>query len=211
MEFDFEGISARERYKLLSATVTPRPIAWVSSLNEDASSNAAPFSYFCALGEDPAILGISVQTRGLGERKDTEENIRREMEFVVNLVAEENLEKMNVTAIEFPSVVSEFNAARLTPGPSSHVRTPRIAESPVSFECKLFDIVSLGSNRSLILGQVVAMHICDNAVISARNCHIDTAKLGLVGKMGPGDYVRTTDIIQLPMISLESWSAARST
>jgi flavin reductase (DIM6/NTAB) family NADH-FMN oxidoreductase RutF len=205
-EFDFTAIDAKQRYKLLGAAVTPRPIAWVSTLGEHGELNAAPFSFFNALGEDPPVLGFSILHRSDTDRKDTGENVRREREFVVNLVGEANLEAMNVTAIDFPRGRSEFVEAGLTPAPSTRIRTPRIAQSPVSFECKLFDIVPLGPSRSLVLGEVLAMHIVDEAVIDAQNAYIDARKLRLIGRGEPHTYVRTGDVIRLPAIALRDWN-----
>jgi flavin reductase (DIM6/NTAB) family NADH-FMN oxidoreductase RutF len=123
----------------------------------------------------------------------------------VNLVGEENLEKMNVSAIDFPPDFSEFAEANLTPVASTKIQTPRIGESPVAFECQLFRIVELGSSRSLVLGQVVAMHVRDEAVIDYEKCYIDARKLRLIGRMEANTYVKTTDIVHLPGISLQKW------
>lgn len=205
MEFNFEQIDAKQRYKLLGSSVTPRPIAWVSTLGENGELNAAPFSFFNAFGEDPPILGFSILHRSGTDPKDTGANVRREKEFVVNLVGESNLDMMNVTAIDFPPDRSEFIEAGLMPAPSSKIRTPRIAQSPVSFECRLFDIVALGPSRSLVLGRVVAMHIVDEAVMDVEQCYIDTRKLRLIGRGEANTYVRTSDVVHLPAIPLQNW------
>jgi flavin reductase (DIM6/NTAB) family NADH-FMN oxidoreductase RutF len=210
MEFDFEAIDARQRYKLLGAAVTPRPIAWVSTLGERGELNAAPFSFFNAFGEDPPVMGFSILHRSNTDRKDTGENVRREREFVVNLVGEANLDDMNVTAIDFPPDRSEFTEAGLVAAPSTKIRTPRIAHSPVSFECRLFDIVQLGPSRSLVLGEVLTMHIVDTAVIDAQNAYIDTRKLRLIGRGEANTYMRTDDVIRLPAIPLQSWTGRRA-
>ncbi|MEM5338129.1 flavin reductase family protein [Paraburkholderia azotifigens] len=206
VEFDFEAIDAKQRYKLLGAAITPRPIAWVSTLGEHGELNAAPFSFFNAFGEDPPVLGFSILHRSATDRKDTGENVRREREFVVNLVGESNLDDMNVTAIDFPPDRSEFIEAGLVAAPSTRIRTPRIAHSPVSFECRLFDIVELGPSRSLVLGEVLTMHIVDAAVIDAQKAYIDARKLRLIGRGEPNTYVRTNDTIRLPAIALQSWT-----
>ncbi|MBU9325882.1 flavin reductase family protein [Burkholderia gladioli] len=207
MQFDFESIDARARYKLLGAAITPRPIAWVSTLGENGEPNAAPFSFFNAFGEDPPIVGFSILHRSERDRKDTGENVRREREFVVNLVGESNLAAMNVTAIDFPPQRSEFAEAGLVAAPSSVIRTPRIAASPVSFECRLFDIIALGPSRSLVLGRIVAMHVDDDAVIDAERAYIDTRKLRLIGRGEANTYVRTHDVVRLPAIPLQDWDA----
>ncbi|PVX81847.1 flavin reductase family protein [Paraburkholderia unamae] len=210
MEFDFDALDGKQRYKLLGSTVTPRPIAWVSTLGPNGKLNAAPFSFFNVFGEDPAVVGFSIQHRSEADMKDTGSNIRLHREFVVNLVSEDNLEKMNISAIEFPPHFSEFSEAELTPARSTKIETPRIAESHVAFECRLTQIVPLGPLRSLVLGEVVHMHIDDDAVIDAAKCYIDTRKLRLVGRMEANSYVRTSDILQLPRIPLDAWNPVQS-
>jgi flavin reductase (DIM6/NTAB) family NADH-FMN oxidoreductase RutF len=210
MEFDFEKLDGKQRYKLLGSTVTPRPIAWVSTVGADGKLNAAPFSFFNAFGEDPPVVGFSILHRSEADLKDTGANIRLRKEFVVNLVSEDNLDKMNISAIEFPPHFSEFSEAGLTPAQSIKIGTPRIAESHVAFECRLRQIVPLGPLRSLVLGDVVQMHIHDDAVIDAEKCYIDTRKLLLVGRMEANSYVRTSDILQLPRIPFESWTPVQS-
>lgn len=207
MKFDFEKIDAKQRYKLLGASVTPRPIAWVSTLGENGELNAAAFSFFNAFGEDPPILGFSILHRSDTDLKDTGVNIRREREFVVNLVGESNLEKMNITAIDFPPDVGEFVEAGIVAIQSTVVRTPRIADSPVSFECELFKIIELGASRSLVLGKIVAMHVIDEAVLDAEKGYLDTRKLRLIGRGEPNTYIRTQDTIHLPAIALDKWVA----
>src|SRR5271167_122472 len=162
MQFDFSAIGPQLRYKLLAATVTPRPIAWVSTLNADGRlPNAAPFSFFNAFGEDPPVVAFSILSRSSEDRKDTGNNVRRHREFVVNLVSENTLGQMNITAIAFEPGTSEFEEAGLTPLPSLMIRTPRIAESHVSFECRVMQIIDLGPMRSIVLGEVLMMHIRD--------------------------------------------------
>ena len=124
----------------------------------------------------------------------------------MNLVSDENLEQMNISAIEFPPEVDEFNEAGLIPASSEHIRTPRIAQSRVAFECKLMQIIPLGDMRSLVLGEVLAMHVDDDAVLDAERSWIDTAKLNLVGRMHASAYVRTSDIVDLPRIPVEDWT-----
>ena len=205
MEFRFTEIDPKIRYKLLSATVTPRPIAWVSTLDETGRTNAAPFSFFNAFGEDPAIVGFSILHRSPEDPKDTGRNIVRSGEFVVNLVSDDNLEQMNVSAIEFGPDVDEFAAAGLTPVPSAMVRPPRIGESKVAFECRLMQTVKLGAMRTLVLGEVLLMHVQDGLVIDRERGWVDTRGLRLVGRTSAGSYVRTNEVIELPTLSPEEW------
>ena len=212
MQFDFSVIGPQLRYKLLAATVTPRPIAWVSTLNSDGQQpNAAPFSFFNAFGEDPPVVAFAILSRSPDDRKDTGNNIRQHGEFVVNLVSEDNLGRMNVTAIEFEPGVSEFGEAGLTPLPSLKIRTPRIAESRVSLECRLMQIINLGSMRSMVLGEVLVMHIRDDAVVDADRGYVDTPSLRIVGRGGPNSYVKTTEVVKLSVPSLDQWRRDRGT
>ncbi|MBR1218049.1 flavin reductase family protein [Bradyrhizobium sp. U87765 SZCCT0131] len=208
MQFDFTTLNAQQRYKLLGATIVPRPIAWVSSLGSDDRVNVAPFSYFNVFGEDPPVVAFSILNRSLEDQKDTGRNIRGQREFVVNLVSEENLAKMNVTAIDFPPNVSELSEANLHTVPSLHIKTPRIAESHVSLECSVMDIIALGKMRSMVLGEVLAMHVRDDAVIDAERGWIDTTRLQLVGRTAANSYTRTTDVISLHSIPLDSWKVS---
>jgi flavin reductase (DIM6/NTAB) family NADH-FMN oxidoreductase RutF len=206
MQFDFTALQPLLRYKLLSSTVTPRPIAWVSTLNSDGKTpNAAPFSLFNMFGEDPPVVGFAILSRSLDDRKDTGNNVRQHGEFVVNLVSEDNLDRMNVTAIDFEPTTSEFDEAGLTPVPSITIQTPRIAESHVSFECRLMQIINLGQMRSLVLGEVLTMHIRDGAVIDADRGHVDTPSLRIVGRGGPNSYVKTTQVLKLSVPSVDQW------
>lgn len=205
MLFDFAEIPARERYKLLVSTVTPRPIAWIVSQDTKGTVNAAPFSFFNAFAGDPPVVGIGISSRGPGQPKDTRANIRKTRQFVVNLVSEENAEKMNITAIEFDPGVDELAEAGLTPVPSVRVKPPRIAESPVAMECELVQIVDLGET-GIVLGRVVAMHVRDDLVLDASKHYIDTPNLKLIGRMhGSGWYARTSDLFEMPRIPVKEW------
>lgn len=201
MIFDFAELSRRDRHKLLISTIVPRPIAWVSTLNADGSVNVGPYSFFNIVCEQPPLVSIGVGSgeRGEGDLKDTGENIRRTGEFVVNLVGFEQAPKMVVTAVNFAPGVSEADRAGLATGPSSRLSTPRLTESPVSLECRLYRTVDIVDGQVLVLGEVVALHVAEEAVLDAGRCYIDTPKLDLVARMhGNGWYTRTTDWFQMP-------------
>jgi len=207
MLFDFAALSGRERYKLLVATITPRPIAWVVSQNASGRLNAAPFSFFNAFSGEPPVIGIGVSSHEPGRPKDTRRNIRETGEFVVNLVSQETVEAMVVTAIEFEAGVDELAQAQMKTLPSVRVKPPRIAISPVAMECELMQIVDLGTENALVLGRVLAMHVQDEMVLDAAKHYIDTPKLKLVGRMhGTGWYARTGDLFEVPRIARASWS-----
>ena len=208
MQFDFDAVPPRERYKLLVATVVPRPIAWVVTQSETGLVNAAPYSFFNAVSGEPPLLAISIEGRG-DVMKDTAVNIRRSGQFVVNLVNTAMSAAMNITAIDFDPSVSEVAEAKLATLPSVKVAPPRIADSPVAFECEIFKIVELASNRDLVLGRVVMMHVIDAAVMDAARYYIDTPVLDLVGRMhGAGWYARTTDCFDMPRIPVAEWKPA---
>jgi flavin reductase (DIM6/NTAB) family NADH-FMN oxidoreductase RutF len=207
MLFDFGKIPPREGYKLLVSTVTPRPIAWISSQNADGQLNAAPFSFFNAFSGDPPVVGIGIGSHEPGRPKDTRRNIRETKEFVVNLVSEDMAKTMNITAIEFEPSVNEIAEAELETIPSVHVKPPRIAASPVSMECALLQIVELGPDNALVLGTVLAMHVRDDLVIDPAKHYVDTPGLKLIGRMhGAGWYARTSDLFKMDRIPRGNWT-----
>jgi flavin reductase (DIM6/NTAB) family NADH-FMN oxidoreductase RutF len=206
MLFDFATLAPKECYKLLLATVVPRPIAWVVTLCVDGGLNAAPCSFFNTFSGDPPVVGIGMSSHQPGRPKDSRVNVKQTGEFVVNMVSEENAEKMNVTAIGFDYGVNELAEAGLRTLPSVRVKPPRIAESPVSMECALMQIVELGPNNALVLGRVLAMHVRDQALIDPAKHYVDTPGLKLIGRMhGAGWYARTSDLFEMPRIPVQEW------
>jgi flavin reductase (DIM6/NTAB) family NADH-FMN oxidoreductase RutF len=205
MLFDMETLDAQNRYKILAATVTPRPIAWVTTVSESGVVNAAPFSFFNAMGHEPPTVAIGVLA-GAGRFKDTPANILDTGEFVVNLVGERNAEAMNVTCIDAPSDIDELALAGLTPAASRKVRPPRIAESPVSFECRVLASLVTGPRQTVVIGRVVCAHIDDAFVQDRERCYIDTPALQLIGRMhGSGWYARTSDLFHLDRPTWATW------
>ena len=206
MMFDMQALGPQDTYKLLVATVVPRPIAWVTTLDANGVLNAAPYSFFNAMSGSPPVVCFGIGGRRPADAKDTGNNIRATGQFVVNLVSYDTAEAMNVCAIDFPPEVDELHQAGLTAIPSTRVRPPRIAESPVSMECERLVLVDVGIDRTVVMGTVVAMHVRDDCVLDAAKCYIDTPKLDLVGRMhGRGWYARTTDRFEMPRIDVASW------
>jgi flavin reductase (DIM6/NTAB) family NADH-FMN oxidoreductase RutF len=206
MLFECDKTSTENIYKLLVSTVVPRPIAWVTTQDVDGTVNAAPFSFFNAVSGNPPVIVFGIGGRGPGDVKDTGGNIRRTGQFVVNLVSDSLAGQMNITAIDFAKEVNELSEAGLHIAPCSKVQPPRIAESPVSFECERLVIVEVGVDRAVVLGKVVAIHIADEFVLDPARCYIDTPKLGLIGRMhGRGWYARTTDRFEMPRIDVAEW------
>ena len=205
MLFDMETLDASSRYKILTATVTPRPIAWVTTLSEDGVINAAPYSFFNVLGHEPPTLAIGLLA-GSGRFKDTATNIIATGEFVVNLVSEANAKAMNVTCIDAPPDVDELALAGLTAVASHRIRPLRIAESPVSFECRTLSSLLTGPRQTVVIGQILCAHIDGSAVQDKERCHIDTPALQLIGRMhGSGWYARCSDLFQLDRPVWADW------
>lgn len=192
---------------MLVATITPRPIAWVVTQNANGRLNAAPFSFFNAFSGEPPVIGIGVSSHEPGRPKDTRRNISETREFVVNLVSEDTVEAMVVTAIEFEEEVDELAQASMKTLPSVKVKPPRIAISPVAMECELIEVVELEPDNALVLGRVLAMHVQDEMVLDAAKHYIDTPKLKLVGRMhGTGWYARTGDLFEVRRIPRANWN-----
>lgn len=174
--FDFESLSEDMRYKLMLATVLPRPIAWVTSQGSDGLINAAPFSFFNVFGTEPATVGLGIGRSAATQLKDTARNIRATEEFVVNLVPFAATEKIRASSMPFPSDVSEVSAVGLETVPSELVAPPRIVDS---------------GNFSLFLGRIVMLHVRDEAVLDADRLHIDAVSMDLIGRMEGALYTRT--------------------
>src|SRR3984893_13415654 len=206
MLFDFDAMPPMDRYKLLLATGLPRPIAWITTKDRSGVVNAAPFSFFNVFGSDPATVGVGIGSKGPGEPKDTRANIRANEQFVVNLVPFSLAQEMRITSIAFPKGVEEPKQAGLELAPSERVAVPRIAQAPVSMECTLMQEVRLGS-FSLVLGQILLVHVHDAAVIDRERQYIDANKLDLIGRMEGAWYTKTTDRFEMPPIALNDWNS----
>lgn len=197
MLFDFAAIPPHRQGNLLRAVVVPRPIAWVTTRHADGRANAAPFSFFNLLCSDPPLLGFGITPRA-GGPKDTGNNIRRTGEFVVNLVPHALAGRMNRTSAEHGPDVDELQEAGLAALPCVHVAAPRIAESPAALECRLHTLIEPGGEALVVVGQVLALHLADAAVLDAGRGHVDTPALDLVARMhGRGWYSRATDLFEL--------------
>ena len=206
MQYDFAQLPPKERYKLMVSTIVPRPIAWVVTQSPTGLVNAAPYSFFNGVAGDPPLISISIEGHPDGTRKDTAVNIRHSGQFVVNLVNDAIAPAMVVTAADFAADVSEVIEAGLTTLPSTHIAPPRIAESPVAFECETYQIVELPGHRDLVIGRILAMHIDDAGLIDPARHYVDTAALDLVGRMhGGGWYTRTRDQFEIARIAAESF------
>ena len=182
-------------YKLLTGSIVPRAIAWVSSQAEDGTLNLAPFSYFTAVSANPPLILFCPGTRTVDNgNKDTYHNVKATGEFVVNFVSIANAEAMNITATELPSDVDEFERAKLTPIASKIVSVPRVAESPIHFECKLHQLVSAGDGH-VVIGEVVYMHFRDDVYQDGN--YIDIEAYQPLARLAGSNYGHISDIFQL--------------
>jgi len=210
MEFDFTTLPPQDRYKLLIGSVVPRPIALVTTRDEKGVPNAAPFSFFNCFSHDPPIVALGMELRAEGSLKDTVRIIRATREFVVNLVSEEIAERMNICAVDFPEGIDELAEAGLTAVPSSVVKPPRIAESPVNMECKLIEELRFGTDgkRSIVLGEVLRFHIRDE-ILTPRG-HVDLNAMKPVGRLAGSGYIRLSDRFDMKRVSYAAWKEQKA-
>ena len=190
MEIDLAALAWEDAYRYLAAAVIPRPIAWVSSLSAAGTNNVAPYSFFNAFSARPTILGFAPMHADDRARKDTLANVVETREFVVNIATEATLRPMDATSGTFAADVDEFAVAGLTAAPSIVVAPPRVAESPIAFECRLFQLVELGrgpGSSTLVLGEAVHLHVDDRVL---RDGRIDPALLAPVARLGGPTYAR---------------------
>jgi flavin reductase (DIM6/NTAB) family NADH-FMN oxidoreductase RutF len=211
MKINMEEATPRQTYNLLIGLVAPRPIAWITSMNEEGRLNAAPFSAYNYLCTDPPIVGIGVTDRPAEGfvPKDTARNIRRTGEFVINVVTEDLLQQMNICATDFPAEFNELEMAGLTTAPSQVVKVPRIEQAHAALECKEYTTMEIGRSR-IILGRVVAIYIEDRFVDPA-GPYVLAEELHAIGRMnGLGSYVKTRGaFVTMPRISYEEWKQGK--
>ena len=194
-EVDFEQISSYQRYKLMASLIVPRPIALVTTLGANGVANAAPFSMFNMVGEDPPILMISINRLSDGRLKDTAANILHNGEFVVHMSDEPMAQKMHDCGAALPSDVSELLKVGLTPVPSHCVAPPRILESPVAFECVLHEKLETDS-RYVFIGRIKWLAARDG-LIDTEAWRVNLRQYSPVARFGASFYTRTTDRFSL--------------
>jgi flavin reductase (DIM6/NTAB) family NADH-FMN oxidoreductase RutF len=188
--FDPRQLELRETYQLLTRVVSPRPIAFVSTLSADGGGNLAPFSYFNLGGINPPSLVFSVLNDRHGNEKDTLRNVRETGEFVISAVTRAMAERMNATSAAYPRGVDEFDQAGFTRVPSELVRPPRVAESPLAMECRLHAIIDHGAGPlagHYVIGEMLLLH-ADESVLDTGG-RPDPARIGFIGRMGADWYV----------------------
>ncbi|WP_217473802.1 flavin reductase family protein [Stutzerimonas stutzeri] len=191
MQLDFSALTSAERYRWLTSTITPRPIAWVSTRSTEGVSNLAPFSFFQVISSEPATLLINVGLKE-GVAKDTARNARDSGELVVQLVAAEQAEAMNASAAVLPHGISEFEHCGIDSVPAQLVDVPRVRGAQVAFECRVAQILpypAQSPNCHLIFAEVLLAHV-DDKVLDERG-RVDPARLDLVGRLGGSHYCFT--------------------
>ncbi|CAN7726916.1 flavin reductase family protein [Bosea sp. LjRoot9] len=204
----FADLEPRERYKLLCASVTPRPIALVTCVSPEGIVNAAPFSFFNVFSEDPALVVLGLQHGPGNHPKDTTRHIAAAGEFVVNLVDEGLAEAMNICAIDFPPEVSEIDAAGLSLLPGVSVAVPRIAEAPFALECRRQVSLAFSPTRELLIGEVVRIH-ARAGLVDPKTLRVSMSDYKPVGRMFGDGYSRQNDRFDLRRDNYAGWLAKR--
>jgi flavin reductase (DIM6/NTAB) family NADH-FMN oxidoreductase RutF len=206
MQFDVDKMAAADRYELLLGTVVPRPIALVTTVTQEGLVNAAPYSLFNIMGHDPAVIVISILPHPDRRFKDTANNIFATKEFVVNLVSEAIAEAMNITCIDAPPGIDELKLAKLDEAASTKIKPPRVASSPVAFECRFLTSLSFGPDQAIMVGQIVHAHVDDQFVLDAKHGLVDTPSLKLIGGMhGAKWYAKTSDRFEMERPTWADW------
>ena len=197
MDLKLSQLSALERYKLLIGLVIPRPIAWISTWSAPGVANCAPYSFFNVFSEDPPLCMVSFGLRSDGRVKDSLRNIRRTGEFVINLVDEANANAMHLSSDEFPSEVSEFEQALLTPVAATLVDHPRIAEAAACLECRVFKHLEISPEREFVIGEILLAHAREG-IIDPKSKRISEALYRPVGRLFGNRYCTTRQRFNLP-------------
>ena len=195
------SLSTMQKYWLITGSVGPRPIALVTSLGRDGLCNAAPYSAFNYMGEDPPLFAIAVDHYGSeshrpGEIKDTLKNIVEREEFVVNMVDETIVERAVLCGSDFPAHVSEPEAVGLALAPSTAISAPRVSEAPIAWECRLYKVLEFSKQRSIVFGEIVGMYIHED-LLDAEKLRIRIDRFEPVGRLGGPNYCRSNDRVQL--------------
>jgi flavin reductase (DIM6/NTAB) family NADH-FMN oxidoreductase RutF len=190
-QIDFSALTEYQRYKLMASLIVPRPIALVTTLNAQGVVNAAPFSMFNMLGEEPPVLVISINKLQDGHLKHTSANILAHGEFVVHIADEPMAEQMHRCGDNLPASESELAAVGLTTAPSRAVRPPCIAEAPVAFECVLEEKLETAS-RHILIGRVLWLHARED-LIDLERYRVRLQNYFPVARFGASFYIRTRD------------------
>ena len=198
MQFDPQEIDQSAIYKLITGAVIPRPIGWISSISDDGVLNLAPFSFFNAVGDDPPHVMFST-VRPNNSNKDTLNNVLATKQFVVNMVTEDNVERMNTTSQAFLPDENEFELAGLTPIPSVKVKPPRVKESPITMECELVHHYTLENHKyggaTIMVGKIVMFHVDESVLLDNYKINLETYKP--VARLAGSNYSKLGEIFSI--------------
>ncbi len=197
MHFDPSNMGIRDVYTLMVQLITPRPIAWVSSVSKAGVNNLAPYSFFNGVGANPPSMLFCPVNRRDGSRKDSLLNVLDTKEFVVNVVSAADAETMNNSSADFAAEVSEFEALGIQTLSSKKIAPLRVASSLAQFECRLLKHIELSdgpAGSNVVIGEIVMMHVADSIIDDGI---IDPAKLDNVGRLGGKAYTKTTNRFEL--------------
>ena len=199
MEIAPDALPRQSIYKILIGSVVPRPIGWISTVDASGQPNLAPFSFFnvvCA--RPPTVLFCPMIRSSDGNTKDTLNNVKATGEFVVNILGEDLVTAMIASSVEVAAEVNEFELTGLATAISAVVKPPRVAESPIHFECKVSQIVEVGNQPgggSVVFGEIVHLHVDERVLLGEDK--INLAALKPIGRLAGSAYVRVTDIFEM--------------
>jgi flavin reductase (DIM6/NTAB) family NADH-FMN oxidoreductase RutF len=198
MVIDVAQADALTVYRTLIEVVTPRPIAWVTTIDREGRVNLAPFSFFNTFGGNPPVVVFSPNRKRDASKKDTLQNVEETREFVINAAVADLAEQVNLSSKELPYGESEVDLTGLTVTPSRRVKPPRVAESPVHLECALRQVLQIGEgarSANLVIGEVLLIHVADEVLGS--DGRIDPRKLRMIARLGGEYYCHTSDIFRM--------------
>lgn len=201
---EMAGLTRKEKFRLISGSVMPRPIALVTTLNSDGSCNAAPFSAFNYMSDDPPVAALGIDRYGdesrlrNGEVKDTLRNVLERGDFVINMVDLDLLPQAVGCATDFPSGLSEVKALGMVTEASALVSAPRLAASPIAWECRKLSLIDIGPARCILLGEIVAMHFRDG-LLDKGALKVNSDCFQPIGRLGGPNYATTNQRLALPI------------
>jgi flavin reductase (DIM6/NTAB) family NADH-FMN oxidoreductase RutF len=208
LNFDFAKLSPRDRYKLLIGIVVPRPIALITSVDDEGRVNAAPFSFFNVFSEEPAQIVLGLQRKADGGLKDTTRNLRPLQHFVVNMVDEGLAATMNDCAMDFPPDVSEVEALGIEMRDGVHGPVPRMAAAPIALECKASVSIAFSPSRELLIGEVLGV-VARPGLVDPGTLYVDAEAYRPIGRLAGNMYSRQGELFELKRLTYHQWDGRR--
>jgi flavin reductase (DIM6/NTAB) family NADH-FMN oxidoreductase RutF len=199
LTFDPTKIGQKATYKLLIGSIVPRPIAFISTISSEGLGNLAPFSFFNGVSSNPPAVMIAITRKSNGEKKDTLRNIESTREFVINTVSDWIVGPMNHCSADYPYGVDEMEKVGLTPVASQKVRPPRVQESPIQFECELYNTMEVGDgsegSSTIVVGKIVCVHVSERVYDNGK---IKIEELQPISRLGGLSYGRVSGVFEIP-------------